>query len=131
MEMNRLSLEHELRSTSKGIIWKMIATPEGLQKWLADSVRLAGDNLTFAWGDSDRHHETRTARIVEMVQYNRIRWQWEDADNQEYVEIRMERSDVSGNYSLYITDYADDDDMEWLENIWTHNFDRLHRRTGV
>lgn len=46
MEKNKITVEHLLNSTSKNIIWQLIGTDSGLQKWIADSVTLDGDQLT-------------------------------------------------------------------------------------
>ena len=43
MEKNKITVEHLLNSTSKNIIWQLIGTDSGLQKWIADSVTLDGD----------------------------------------------------------------------------------------
>ena len=51
MEKNKITVEHLLNSTSKNIIWQLIGTDSGLQKWIADSVTLDGDQLTCTWGD--------------------------------------------------------------------------------
>lgn len=49
MEKNKITVEHLLNSTSKNIIWQLIGTDSGLQKWIADSVTLDGDQLTCTW----------------------------------------------------------------------------------
>ena len=47
MEKNKITVEHLLNSTSKNIIWQLIGTDSGLQKWIADSVTLDGDQLNI------------------------------------------------------------------------------------
>jgi hypothetical protein len=42
--------------------------------------------------------------------------------------MRIEKSDLTGELSLLITDYAVDDDEEAaLRGIWDDNLERLHR----
>ena len=36
MEKSRIEIEHTLNSTSRNIIWQLIGTAAGLEKWLAD-----------------------------------------------------------------------------------------------
>ena len=131
MEKNKITVEHLLNSTSKNIIWQLIGTDSGLQKWIADSVTLDGDQLTCAWGDANRHHEVRMATVSVLEKFGRIRWSWDDETDGSYVEIRMEKSNLTGGYMLSVTDFTDDGDKEWLMDIWTHNFERLRRRCGV
>lgn len=71
MEKNKITVEHLLNSTSKNIIWQLIGTDSGLQKWIADSVTLDGDQLTCAWGDANRHHEVRMATISVLEKFGR------------------------------------------------------------
>ena len=54
---------------------------------------------------------------------------WSDSDS--YWEMKMFHSEIAGNYHLLVTDFADDDDVEGLEQLWNQNVDRLHRITGI
>lgn len=132
MESNKISIERELRSKSANIIWALMSTPEGLAKWLADEVTRDGDTLTFTWGNTWSHHETRTAAVIDRKDYEYIRLRWsEDEYHDTYLELRMEKSDITGDYILVITDYAPDGDTATLEDIWDANMDALHRSTGL
>lgn len=131
MEKNKITIEHLLKSTSKNIIWQLIGTDAGLEKWIADSVVIDGKRLVCAWGDENRHHEVREATVEKHEKYGCIRWTWNDENDGSYVEIRMEKNNLTGQYMLTVTDFTDDDDKDWLLNIWAHNFDRLRRSAGV
>ena len=54
---------------------------------------------------------------------------WSDSDS--YWEMKMFHSEIAGNYHLLVTDFADDDDVEGLEQLWNQNIDCLHRITGM
>lgn len=131
MEKSRIEIEHTLNSTSRNITWQLIGTDAGLEKWLADSVQIDGDKAEFGWGDDWRHHEIRCATVITIDKFKRIVWRWDDEDDTSYVEIRMERSQMTQQYTLYITDFTDEDDMEWLRDAWKHNFKRLYQSCGV
>ena len=132
MESNKISIERELRSKSANIIWALMSTPEGLAKWLADEGTRDGDTLTFTCGNTWSHHETRTAAVIDRKDYEYIRLRWsEDEYRDTYLELRMEKSDITGDYILVITDYAPDGDTATLEDIWDANMDALHRSTGL
>ena len=126
-----IEIEHQLRSTSKTIIWQLLSTAPGLAKWIADSVTQSGDTLTFTWGDVNSHHEMRTATVLRVEKFNRIRWRWNDDGEATFVEIRMQRDQLTEEYALHITDFADDDDRDWLFGAWNHNFERLHQSSGL
>lgn len=132
MEDNRITLERELRSKSANIIWPLISTPAGLGKWMADEVKLDGDTFVFTWGNAWSRHETRTAVLLEKKNLEYIRLQWSEEEYRDtYFELRMCRSDITGDYILMITDYAPDGDTDTLVDIWDANMEKLHRATGI
>lgn len=131
MKTKRIEIEHPLNSTSRNIVWQLISTAEGLSGWIADSVVINGNKLTFSWGDAWRHHETRKATITRRDRFAAVRWHWDDEDDDSYVEIRMERGMLSGEITLHIIDFTTDDDSDWLYAAWQHNFDNLKTKSGV
>lgn len=130
MNKKKFIFERELRSRSGKIIWSLTGTPEGLSKWIADGVERKGDVMELTWGCPERHHEKRRARITDERAMSHLRWVWED-DDEGFVEIRMERCDVTGDYVLKVTDFAYDGDEEWLGSVWEANFERLRHAAGV
>ena len=132
MEENKISIERELRSKSAGIIWALMSTPEGLAKWIADEVKRDGDTLTFTWGNTWSHHETRTAAVIEKKENKYIRLRWSEEEYLgTYLELRMEKSDITNDYIMVVTDYAPDGDTDTLVDIWDANFETLRRSTGL
>ena len=109
-----------------------MSTPEGLAKWFADDVKFNGGVFTFTWGNDWSHHEVRTASLLEKKDKGYIRLRWsEDEYRDTYLEMRMDRSDITGDYILMITDFAPDGDTDTLVDIWDANMDMLHRSTGL
>ena len=129
--MKEIHIEQELRSKAPAIIWHLISTGDGMGRWLADRVTQQGDELTFQWGNSWDHDEQRTAHIIHKEKHRVVRFAWTDADVPgTYVELRIERSTITNDFILLVTDFADDDDAEWLRDMWQYNFKRL-RLTGA
>lgn len=132
MSMQKISIDRELNSTSATIIWNMASTPEGMTRWLADSVTQNGDSLTFTWGSPYDHHEKRTATILQKKKNSSIRFAWDDEDGMDtFVEIKIDRSPLTGEFMLHITDFTSPEDREWLFDTWAHNFRRLRRSCGI
>ncbi len=132
MGMKKLTVEYELATRTPSIIWGMISTDAGLQKWMADDVHENGDTMTFTWGDTWRQHDTRTAKIVKREKNSRIRMKWDYIDDKDaYLEMRIEKSEITGGLHLIITDYAEPDDTENLRNLWNDNLARLHNASGL
>lgn len=132
MKKTKIKIEHELKSNSPNIIWKLISTDTGLAKWIADYVFEVDGILTFRWGEEWSHHETRRARIVRRVHHDYVRLRWEDeTDRDVFLEFRMEYSELTDDYILCVTDFAVSEEIDSLEMMWEQNFDRLRQSTGL
>lgn len=132
MNEKKINIERELQSKSPNIIWPLLSTPEGFAKWVADDVTLDGETLTFVWGSLWSHHEVRTARLLEKKDFEYVRFRWCDDDHKDtYWELRIEKSDLTGDYILIITDFAIDGDVSTIEDIWDGSLEELHRATGL
>lgn len=132
MKKEKVSIEKELKSRSANIIWPLISTAAGLEKWVADEVINKGDRLQFTWGEIWQPHEIRTARVLERVKNSRVRYCWDnDTDEDAYWELEMRKSEITDDYILLITDFALPEDVDGLEDLWDINLNRLRHRTGL
>jgi len=134
LTMRKLTIEYPLSTKSPKIIWDMISNAAGMQKWLADNVTEEDDTMTFTWGQPWTERDTKQSRILEISKFNHIRMLWDyHEDTPEAIwEMRIEQSDLTGQLSLLITDYAADEDEEnELRGIWDDNLERLHRVSGL
>ena len=104
----------------------------GLSRWMADSVTQEGEQLTFVWGELWSHHEVRTATIVEKIKNEYIRISWDDEEGPDnFFELRMDKSHITNDYVLTITDFAWDDEVDSLRTIWNDNLARLRNTSGI
>lgn len=132
MKEQKICIEHELHCKSANIIWPLISTPAGLAKWVADDVRREGEKLIFTWGDMTGHHEIRMAVVAGMVKNDHIKMYWDDSgDDSSYCMLSLDRSDITGDYILIITDFAPKEDVETLKELWYKNLSRLRHATGL
>ena len=132
MRKVKISIERPLRSRSESIIWKLISTPSGLSRWIAEQVTQEGNSLVFTWGKPGQVYETRWARILDVEKNAAIRFLWEDEDEPEaYTEIAMVKLDVTDEIALCITDFSDPDDIESMTYMWNHDLDRLQNKMGI
>lgn len=132
MKKRQVTIEHELKSSSANIIWRIISTPEGLAKWMADEVVQEGKTLSFTWGELWSNHDIRKATLLELTLYKCIRLRWdEDEDPDAYLEFRIDKSDVTNDYMLTITDFAEEEDIDVIKGLWYDNLARLRRSTGL
>ena len=132
MTKTKVYIEHVLNSSSKNLIWSLISTASGLERWMADEVTEKNGELTFRWGETWTHHDIHTAYIIDKVKETSMRFKWDtDDDPDSYVELGMMKSDLTGYYTLTITDFAYEEDVESMEDLWAEDLERLHRSTGL
>lgn len=132
MSKQQVLIERELQSNSKDRIWSIISDTDKLSRWIADEIQEEGKKLHFIWGDLQNSHDSRMATIAKKVKYHYIRLKWTDEeDPNAFLELRMEKSSISDNYVLFITDFAEPDDIDTMEDLWADNLDRLHQFSGL
>ncbi|MCL6747436.1 hypothetical protein DEM91_02065 [Prevotella sp. TCVGH] len=132
MSKQQVLIERELQSNSKNRIWSIISDTDKLSRWIADEIQEEGKKLHFIWGDLQNSHDSRMATIAKKVKYHYIRLKWTDEeDSNAFLELRMEKSNISDNYVLFITDFAEPDDIDTMEDLWADNLDRLHQFSGL
>ena len=132
MKKQKLSLEYPLKATSVNLVWEQIRTVHGLERWLADRVEMSPEGiLSLTWGEMWAEHHTLRARVENRDRLNRIRLRWVDEDDSEaYWEMRIGRSELTGELCLYVTDFAPAGELDDLTELWDGNMERLHNVSG-
>ena len=128
MQKEKIHMEYPLTATSKVIIWGAISTPSGLENWFADKVTAGDKAYHFRWGKT----ETRCAEVVNYRAFSFIRFHWmDDDDPKTYFEFRMCYNELTGDYSLEITDFALPEEVEDQKGLWDSQVETLRRTCGM
>lgn len=122
----KVVLEYGLSSQSVPMIWEAIATAPGLTSWFADDVRSDGKNFSFIWGK----HESRDAELINCRQNTYVRFHWIDDEPGTFFEMRILKNDLTSNYTLEITDFADSNAEDDVRSLWDTSIESL-RRCGL
>lgn len=132
MKKERLYIEYPLATRQPSIVWDLISTDHGLSRWIADDVTEENGIISFTWGQPWTDHHTLEAHIVERSHHSHIRFHWvEEEDPEAFWEMRIGKSEITGELCLYVNDYAPDDDIEDLRQLWDGNLERLHQSSGL
>ena len=118
MGKQRIDIEYPLTTKSPNIIWEQISSAHGLGRWLADHVTEEDGIFTFTWGEPWTQQDIRKAHLIEYVKYDHIRLKWDyddEMDEDAYWEMRIGKSDLTHYLTLFITDFAEDDDADGLK----------------
>ena len=124
--MKRVSFEMEfIFRASPAILYGFLTTPATLVRWFCDGVDINTDVYTFTWDGADEN-----ATMVDDIQEERVRFKWEDAEEDEYLEFRMYKSGVTNETVLEITDFCDDDEVESQKDLWETQMKVLRMECG-
>jgi len=124
--MKRVSFESEfIFRASPTILYKFITTPSCLIRWFCDEVDIQDDVFTFVWDGNPE-----SAELIDDIEDERIRFRWEDADEDEYLEFRFRVSPVTNETILEITDYCDEGEENEQRDLWASQIKTLRQETG-
>jgi uncharacterized protein YndB with AHSA1/START domain len=110
---------------SPAILYKFITTPSCLVRWFCDEVDITGDTYSFSWNGAEE-----IAEMVDDIEEERVRFQWEEADDSEFLEFRMYKSDVTNETVLEITDFCDDDEVDEQKELWASQVSAMRIECG-
>lgn len=125
--MERVSFNMEfLFRASPTIIYKFLTTPDCLIRWFCDDCNVVDGRFTFEWDG-----EEEEATVLEDVENELLRLEWEEFEGEEeYLEFKIGRSEVTGETILEITAFCDSDEVEEEQQFWSTQMQALGRATG-
>ena len=122
----KYELEYPINSSPK-VLYTRLSTPAGLAEWFADDVNLSGTLFTFIWEKSEH-----LAEVVQRRDNKYIRFRWLDDDEaQSYFEFRITQDEITGDVSLLITDFAEEDDKADAVDLWDTQIAELKHAIGL
>jgi uncharacterized protein YndB with AHSA1/START domain len=129
MEKVKFVAEYELRASPK-MLFPYISTASGLSQWFASKVNTMPDQrFDFQWDN-----ESHIARQVSMRQNKGVRFEFldtaENGHDNNYVEFRVDQSELTQSTYLRVTDYSTTSDKEELKDLWDGLMDKLKEIVG-
>lgn len=112
-------------NASPSLLFEYLSTASGLQEWFADKVEDRGNEYTFSWGDSED-----IAFQIESEENKFVKYRWDYQGPDEYFEFKIERSPITNETVLRITDFADKFDLESQKQLWERQITDLKHRIG-
>ncbi len=123
MAKRKIELEFEMK-TMPGVVYKRVATPDGLATWFAEGVVSSEDGVvySFIW-----QKEVTKAIVLDSNENEFIRFRWEDDEDDEYFEFRILRNELAGNITLKVVDFSEEEEYDDVVRLWTFQVDGLKR----
>jgi uncharacterized protein YndB with AHSA1/START domain len=122
----KFELEYSINSSPK-VLFNRLSTPGGLSEWFADDVNLHGSVFTFFWEQTEQQ-----AEVIQRKdnKYIRFRWMSDDEDDS-YFEFRLAQDELTGDVSLLITDFAEEDEKDDAIDLWDTQIAELKHVIGL
>ncbi len=129
MEKFKFVTEYEFRASPK-MLFPYISTASGLSQWFASKVNTLSDHkYDFQWDN-----ESHIARQVSLRQNKSVRFEFldtsESGHDNNYVDFRIDQSELTQSTFLRITDYSTNLDEEELNDLWDGLLDKLKEIVG-
>lgn len=119
----KINLEYVLNCSPK-VLYNRLNTASGLTEWFADDVRVRGKQYTFVWEGSEQ-----TAEMTLHKDNTLVRFSWLEEEGT-YFEFKISRDELTGDVSLLITDFSDEDELEETEELWNSQVSDLKHVLG-
>src|SRR6478609_2504262 len=120
----KYTLEYPVRC-SPAILYDFLRTPAGLQEWFADKVDERDGVFSFSWnGTEDKAH------LLESEEDKFVRFRWDYMTKDEYFEWRIDKSEVTNQTILVISDFADKKEIKDQSQLWEYQVKELFHRLG-
>ena len=119
----KVQLEYVINCSPR-VLYNRLSTASGLSEWFADDVRIKGKLFTFIWNDTEQTAEMTLRKENVLVRFN-----WIDEEDT-YFEFKITRDELTGDVSLLIIDFADEDEVEETEELWNSQVSDLKHVLG-
>lgn len=111
---------------SPAFLYNYISTPSGLSEWFADDVNSRSDKFSFIWEGAEE-----VAYLVRSKADEYVRFKWEeDQEDKYFFEIKIQEDELTGDVSLIVTDFAEEDEMEEAKDLWETQLEELKHVIG-
>lgn len=120
----KFEIEFVIQSSPQ-MLYQYLATPSGLSEWFADNVNSRGEMFTFIWDGAEEE-----AKLLKRKTDEFVRFVWEEADDNSYFEMKIIVDEITKDVSLFITDFADEDEVEESKMLWTNQVSDLKQVLG-
>ncbi|MEJ6623197.1 MAG: START-like domain-containing protein [Flavobacteriaceae bacterium] len=123
-EKIKYEIEFVIQSSPQ-LLFQYIATPSGLSEWFADNVNSRGEMFTFIWDESEEQ-----ARLIKRKSDEFVKFVWTEAKDNTFFELRIIVDEITSDVSLFITDFAEEDEVEESKMLWENQISSLKQVLG-
>lgn len=120
----KFEIEYVIQSSPQ-LLYQYLSTPSGLSEWFADNVNSRGEIFNFMWDGSEEE-----AKLIKKKSDEFIKFCWADTEDDSFFEMRIIVDEITKDVSLFITDFAEEDEVEEAKMLWTNQVSDLKQVLG-
>ncbi|MBW8198558.1 SRPBCC domain-containing protein [Flagellimonas marinaquae] len=120
----KFELEFVIQASPQ-LLYQYISTPSGLSEWYADNVNSRGEIFTFIWDGSEER-----AKLLKRKSEEFVKLAWEENEDGSFFEMRIIVDEITKDVSLFITDFAEDDEVDEAKMLWENQVSDLKQVLG-
>lgn len=120
----KFEIEFVIQSSPQ-LLYTYLATPSGLSEWFADNVNSRGEKFIFIWDGAEE-----IANLLKRKTDEFVRFRWEENDDDSYFEMKIIVDEITKDVSLFITDFAEEDEVEESKMLWSNQISDLKQVLG-
>jgi len=120
----KFELEFVIQASPQ-LLFQYLATPSGLSEWFADNVNSRGELFNFIWDTAEEE-----AKLLKRKSDEFVRFSWVDSEDDTYFEMRIIVDEITKDVSLFVIDFAEEDELEESKLLWTNQVSDLKQVLG-
>ncbi len=111
--------------SSPQLLYQYLSTPSGLSEWFADNVNSRGEMFSFIWDGSEEQAKLLKKKSDEFVKFT-----WTEEEDDSFFEMKIIVDEITKDVSLFITDFADEDELDEAKMLWENQVSDLKQVLG-
>ena len=120
----KFEIEFVIQSSPQ-LLYTYLSTPSGLSEWFADNVNSRGELFIFIWDGSEE-----VAKLLKRKSDDFVKFAWEENDDDTYFEMKIIVDEITKDVSLFITDFAEEDEVDEAKMLWENQISSLKQILG-
>lgn len=120
----KFELEFVIQASPQ-LLFQYLSTPSGLSEWFADDVNSRGELFNFIWDSSEEQ-----AKLLKRKSDEFVRFAWSGAEDDSFFEMKIIVDEITKDVSLFITDFAEEDEVEEAKLLWKNQVSDLKQVLG-
>ncbi len=110
---------------SPQLLYQYLSTPSGLSEWFADNVNSRGEIFSFIWDGAEEE-----AKLLKKKNDDFVKFAWSENDDDSYFEMRIIVDEITKDVSLFIIDFAEEDELDEAKMLWENQVSDLKHIIG-